>query len=187
LTRARRRRTLARMTLADLLVSTAVLGLVVGASFVTLEQGQQAWTVGAARVEAQQSARAGLTWLAAELRAAGQGSGTLPALSVVEPTRLALHVDRNRDGVIAGRGETIVWRRDADVLRRDAGGGGQPVINGLTGLTFVYLDAAGLPTTTPAAVRRVIVTLSTRADHLRTPRTTLLGATMTTDVTLRNR
>ena len=67
------RRTLARMTLADVLVSTALLGVTCGATLVLLEQGQQAWAVGAARVEAQQSARAALTWLTGELRVAGQG------------------------------------------------------------------------------------------------------------------
>ena len=83
------------MTLADLLVSTAVLALVVGATLVTLEQGQQAFAVGAARVEAQQSARVALTWLTAELRQAGEGitAPSLPAISVAEPTRVVLHVD----------------------------------------------------------------------------------------------
>jgi type II secretory pathway component PulJ len=179
----------ARVTLADLLVSTAVLGLVVGATVVTLEQGQQAWAVGAARVEAQQSARAALTWLTAELRAAGQGIGSpaLPALSVAEPARLVLHVDRNHDGVIAGAGETIAWRLDRDILRRDAGGGAQPVINGVKTLAFAYFDAAGRPTADPAAVRRIRVTLATRADHAPSRATAALGPTLTTEIRLRNR
>jgi len=86
-----------RVTLADLLVSTAVLSLTLGATLVTLEQGQQAWAVGTARVDAQQSARAALAWLSAELRTAGQGTGPrrVAALSVIEPSRVTLHVDRN--------------------------------------------------------------------------------------------
>lgn len=177
------------MTLTDVLVSISVLGLVAGATLVTLEQGQRAWAVGAARVEAQQSARAALTWLTAEVRAAGQGMrATGPAaISVAEPTRVVLHVDKNHDGIIAVSGETIVWRLDKDILRRDTGGGGQPVINGVRALAFAYFDAAGAPTADPAAVRTVRITLSTRADHTHAVLTSTLGPTLTTEVRLRNR
>jgi hypothetical protein len=175
------------MTLADLIVSAALLGVTAGATLALLQQGQQAWTVGAARVEAQQSARAALTWLAAELRTAGQGPRGVPALSAVEPARVVLHVDRNGDGVVAGAGETVTWRLAGDVLRRDAGGGAQPVINGVRALAFAGFTAAGDPTTDPAAVRRLTITLSTRADHAHAHAVRDLGATLTTDVHLRNR
>ena len=175
------------MTLADILVSLALVGLVVGAMLVTLEQGHQAWSVGAARVEAQQSARAALAWLTGELRGAGQGSTTQPALSVVEPTRLVLHVDRNHDGVIAGAGESVTWKLDRDILRRDAGAGAQPVINGVRALAFRYFDGHGQETADPGAVRRVRIVLTTRADHARSLATDLLGPTLTTEVRLRNR
>jgi type II secretory pathway component PulJ len=177
------------MTLAELLVSAALLGLTCGATLMVLEQGQQAWAVGSARVEAQQSARAALTWLSAELRVAGQGGGprSLPALSAVEPSRVTLHVDRNRDGAIAGPGETITWRLAGDVLRRDAGGGAQPVINGVRALALGYLTATGQPTTDPLAVRRITITLTTRADHAVSRATRDLGTTLTTEIALRNR
>jgi type II secretory pathway component PulJ len=177
------------VTLADLLVSTAVLGLTLGATLTTLEQGQQAWAVGAARVEAQQSARAALAWLSAELRTAGQGPGprSVPPLSAAEPTRVVLQVDRNRDGTAAGVTEAITWRLAGDILRRDAGGGAQPVINGVRALTLAYFDAAGAPTTDPAAVQRVAITLATRAEHAASRQARDLGPVFTTDVHLRNR
>lgn len=177
------------MTLADLLVSTAVLGLTLGAMLTTLEQGQQAWAVGAARVEAQQSARAALAWLSAELRTAGQGPGprSVPPLSAAEPTRVVLQVDRDGDAAATGVTEAITWRLAGDILRRDAGGGAQPVINGVRAFTLAYFDAAGAPTTDPAAVHRVAITLVTRADHATSPRARDLGPVFTTDVHLRNR
>jgi hypothetical protein len=177
------------VTLADLLVSTAVLGITLGATLLTLEQGQQAWAVGAARVEAQQSGRAALAWLAAELRTAGQGTGPRrdAALAIAEPARVALRVDRNRDGVIAAANETITWHLAGDVLRRDAGGGAQPVVNGVRELRLAYVDAAGVATTDPAAVRRVAVTLVTRADHATSLVARDLAAVFTTEVHLRNR
>jgi len=177
------------VTLADLLVSCSLVALVLGAALITLEQGQQAWAVGAARVEAQQSARAALTWLAEEIRAAGQGidAGAHAAISIAEPTRLVLHIDKNRDGIIAVSGETIVWRLDKDILRRDTGGGGQPVINGVRTFGFAYFDAGGAPTTDPSAVRRVRISLSTRADRARSVVAAGLGATVTTEAHVRNR
>lgn len=173
------------MTLADLLVSTAVLGLTLSATLVTLEQGQQAWTVGAARVDAQQSGRAALAWLAAELRAAGQGTGprTVAALSAVEPTRVVLHVDRNRDGTLAAT-DTVTWRLAGDVLRRDAGGGAQPVVNGVGSLELRYFDARGLPTSVAAEVRSVVVALSTVSDGASATSPT---TAVSTRVRLRNR
>jgi type II secretory pathway component PulJ len=176
------------MTLADLLMSTALLGVTAGATMITLEQGQRVWAVGATAVETQQSARAALTWLAAELRAAGQGNSgdALPALSVAEPARLVLHLDRNRDGVIAGAPESVTWRLAGDVLRREAGGGAQPVINAVHALAFTYLDAEQRVTSDPSAVRRISITLVTRPDHTRTVATQQLGTTLTTDVALRN-
>jgi len=177
------------MTLADLLVSTAVLGITLGVTLVTLEQGQQAWAVGTGRVEAQQSGRAALAWLAAEVRTAGQGTGprAAAALSVAEPARVALHVDRNRDAAIAGATEVVTWRLAGDVLRRDAGGGAQPVINGVRALRLAYFDAAGAPTADPTAVRRLTITLVTRPDHATSRAARDLAATFTTDVHLRNR
>jgi type II secretory pathway component PulJ len=177
------------VTLADLLVSTAVLGLTLSATLLTLEQGQQAWAVGTARVEAQQSGRAALAWLAAELRIAGQGPGprTAAALSAAEPARVVLHVDRNRDGTIAGPTELVTWRLAGDVLRRDAGGGAQPVVNGVRAFHLAYLDASGARTTDPTAVRRVSITLVTRADHATSRAARDLAAVFATDVHLRNR
>ena len=175
------------MTLSDLLVSVAVLGLLLGAAFVTLEQGQRAYAVGAARVEAQQAGRAALTWLSGELRAAGRGASRFAPVSVAEPARIVLHVDRNGDGVVAGAGETITWRLAGTILRRDAGGGAQPVVNGVTRFELAYADAEGRPTTDPAAVRAVTVTLATRADGVRQAAARDVGAVLATTARLRNR
>jgi type II secretory pathway component PulJ len=177
------------VTLADLLVSTAVVGLTLGATLTTLEQGQRAWAIGAARVEAQQSGRAALAWLAAELRTAGQGPGPrrVAVLSLAEPARVALRIDRDGDGLVDGVTEQITWRLAGDVLRRDAGGGAQPVVNGVQSLALAYFDAVGAPATVPAEVRRIAITLVTRADHAASLTARGVAAVFTTEVHLRNR
>jgi hypothetical protein len=60
------------------------------------------------------------------------------------------------------------------------------VINGVRSLALAYFDEHGAPTTEPAAVRRVRVTLATRPDHAVTHETRDLGAVFTTEVHLRN-
>lgn len=151
--------------LADLLAGVAVLGLVMSANFLALDQGQRAYRTGAARVESQQAARIALTRIARDVRAAGAGSATpaFPALSVAAPDRLVLHRDWNGDGVIAGPRETVTWTLDRTILRRDAGGGAQPIVNGARALDFAYFDGDGARTTVATDVRSVVVTLTTAA------------------------
>ena len=177
-----------RVHLTDLLVSIAVTGLVLAAILGLLTVGQQAYAIGAGRVEAQQSARAALHRMAREIRTAGRGAGTaFAAIAVAEPERVVLQVDVNGDGVIAGRGETIIWRLAGSVLRRDAGGGAQPVINGVSALRFTYLDASGLETSVPDAVRSVLISLTARPDHSSPGAAADVATTVATRVRLRNR
>jgi hypothetical protein len=172
--------------LADLLVSVAVLGLVMSANVVLLDQGRRALEVGAARVESQQTARIALHRLAREIRTAGSSPRTpaFAAITVAAPERLTLHRDLDGDGEIAVLRETVTWKLDGTILRRDAGGGAQPIVNGVHALRFEYVDAGGAPTTTPAAVRGVTITLATVA--LGTP-AAAAPTTVSTYVRLRNR
>jgi hypothetical protein len=176
-----------RLMLADLLVAVAVLGLLMGANFVLLDQGQRAYQTGAARVESQQTARIALTRLARDIRTAGSGSVTpaFAAISVAEPGRIVLHRDWNGDGVIAaGASETVTWFLDGTILRRNAGGGAQPIVNGARALAFAYFDAGGSPAPTPADVRSVRITLTTGAAGAAG---TDVTTTVSTQVRLRNR
>jgi hypothetical protein len=171
--------------LADLLTALAVIGLVLAATLTVFAQGQRAYTHGAARVEVQQNARIALSRMAREIRQAGAGGGSLSPIAIAEPSRLVIQHDFDGDGLAATRGETVTWLRSADVLRRNAGGGAQPIINGVRGLAFTYLDADGRPTATPAAVRIVAITLTIAPEHTAAGRATL--TTVATEVRLRNR
>src|SRR3989304_1699746 len=67
------------MSLAELLTAVALVGLVLSGMLGALQQGQQAYAIGAARVEAQQNGRIALERLTREIRAAGAGGGALRA------------------------------------------------------------------------------------------------------------
>src|SRR5262249_58296205 len=113
--------------------------------------------------------------------------GACPAIGVAERSRIVLHFDVNGDGVMRGNGETVTWLVRARVLRRDAGGGAQPIINGVRDFALGYLDAQGAPTTVPADVRTVAITLTTEPDHVAADPSRRAATTVSTSVRLRHR
>src|SRR5215468_11293995 len=118
-------------SLIELLVATALVGLVIAATAVVLRTGLGAWGWGASRVEAQQALRVALERLARELREAGYDpadAGIEPVL-VAEPARIVFQSDLDGDSVIDPARERVTWllRSSETTLRRDAGGGAQPI------------------------------------------------------------
>lgn len=177
------------MSLADLLASLAVLGLVMAATLTLLQQGHQMYAAGVARVESQQNARIALERMAREIRQAGYGAGgsSFPAISIAERSQVVIHLDLDGDGASAGRRETVTWRLADGVLRRHAGGGAQPIINGVRDLELTYLDARGHPTTLPGDVRSVAVTLTTEPAQAPGDPARRVATTISAEVRLRNR
>ncbi len=173
------------MTLADLLAALAIVGLVLAATLSVFAEGQRAYSHGASRVETQQSARVALARMAREIRQAGRGAGAFSPIAVAEPARLVLQQDLDGDGVAAARGETVTWLLSANVLRRDAGGGAQPIVNGVRALRLSYLDRDGRPTGRADTVHVVLITLEIVPEHPGARGATL--TTLTTEVRLRNR
>ena len=170
-------------SLVDMLVALAVGGGMLAASVTLLHLGLRAWVWGAARVEAQQAARYALERMASELREAGYdptAAGFAPVV-VAEPARVAFQRDVNGNGVIDPTRERVTYllRAGESTLRRDAGGGAQPVINGVRGFRLTYLDRDGAETTDPEAVIAVRVRLEVGRDGA--------GVLMETQATLRNR
>jgi type IV pilus assembly protein PilW len=169
-------------TLAELLVAMALAGLLMSGLVLLLDAAQRATTAGRARVEAQQGARWALDRMVRELREAGydpQRSG-LAALEIAEPQRVRLVRDLNDNGVVDPTQErvTYLWDGAARILRREAGGGAQPLINDVHAVEIAYFDTAGAPTADPGRVRSLRVRLEVGA---RPPRTVV-----ETRVALRN-
>lgn len=165
-------------------MSLAIGGGVLAATVMLLHQGLQAWVWGTARVDAQQGARYALDRLAGELREAGYDPTVagIAAVVIAEPARVAFQRDFNGNGVVDPTRERVTYllRPGERTLRRDAGGGAQPVIDGVRGFRLVYVDRAGLPTTDPAAVRAVRIRLEVAGPGNGS------GIVMDTQATLRN-
>ncbi len=151
------------LSLAELLVSLAVLGLVLAGLFGILHSGVKAYGWGVGRVEAQQAARVALERMARELREAGydpRGAGIQPVVAAT-PALVTFQRDLNGNGVVDPTRERVTFlvRAGESVLRRDAGGGAQPIIENVRRFGLTYFDSAGAPTTDPARVRSVLIRL----------------------------
>jgi len=170
--------------LVELLVVLAVAGLVLLALTGLLQQGGQAYLAGTTRLEAQQSARVALERLGRELRGAGidpRGTG-FPPLVNPTPTGFTIQNDLNGDGVVAGNPERITYSLTGRTLRRNAGGGAQPLIDDVEALAFAYLDSEGRRARVPGEIRSVLIAITTGPEKPGTG-----GVTMTTQVRFRNR
>jgi type II secretory pathway component PulJ len=157
------RHTRAGYSLIDLLVALAVGGGLMASTLTLLHLGLRAWVWGAARVDAQQSARYAVERMASELREAGYDptvAGIAPVV-LAEPARVVFQRDFNGNGVVDPTRERVTYllRPGETILRRDAGGGAQPVVEQVRTFRLTYLDRAGAETTDPAAVTAVRIRL----------------------------
>lgn len=170
-------------SLVDMLVALAVGGGILASTLTLLHLGLRSWIWGAARVEAQQSARYALERLAGELREAGYDptvAGIAPVV-VAEPARIVFQRDFNGNGLVDATRErvTYVLRAGESILRRDAGGGAQPMVSHVRVFALTYLDREGRETMDPAAVIAVRVRLEVGPEGA--------AVSMGTQATLRNR
>jgi type II secretory pathway component PulJ len=148
-------------SLLELLVAMGLVGLVMAGTLSLFLAGQGAYTAGLARADATQGARVGLERMATELRQAGydpQGAG-FDAIVLAEPDRVTLQHDLNENGVIDPTRERVTYLLRGTVLRRDAGGGAQPLVDGVARLVLSYYDREDQPTVDPARVASVGIVL----------------------------
>jgi prepilin-type N-terminal cleavage/methylation domain-containing protein len=164
-------------TLAELLVASAVLGLLMLGVFTVQRQGLSAYQVGSARVEVQQNARAALDTMFNEIRRAlivtavdAPGCGTGPApggggtsisirVPFPDPVDPTLEIVRTIDYRLDPLNETILERRVEPDANFDA------VIGGVQRLRIWCYDATDFPTATLTLVRSVHVRVSTQTDR----------------------
>ncbi|MBI4609153.1 MAG: prepilin-type N-terminal cleavage/methylation domain-containing protein [Candidatus Rokubacteria bacterium] len=166
------------LTLAELLVAVAVVGLLLAGALAIHTSGLQTYIAGATRVEAQQNARFALSRIARDIKTASQVL-TAP----LSPSDLQFS---GLDAV--GNAVTIRYRLVGSALERTEGVNPvETLIGGVKSLSFAYRDSTDAVTTTASAVRRVDVTLRTQseqAEQASLPEAAL--SELTTTVRLRN-
>lgn len=163
-------------TLAELLVVTALVGLVMAGVLSLLMSSNQGYQRGTNQVEAQQSARVAMARMAQEIREAGynpSSATTFNPLTGFTATGLTIQNDWNANGAIdptltttdpvkgTTRGEQVVYALSGTTItRREMGVDAAPqvMISGVQGLAFEYLDINDTTTATAANVRTVVIT-----------------------------
>jgi prepilin-type N-terminal cleavage/methylation domain-containing protein len=132
-------------TLAELLVASAVLGLLMLGVFTLQRQGLQSYQIGAARVEVQQNGRAALETMFNEIR-------TAQAVTAVGATTITV---TDQGGVAA-----VQYLLVGTTLQRN----GIALIGGVQSLQIWCYDGDNVLTTTPGNVRSVQVRIRTQTE-----------------------
>lgn len=145
-------------TLAELLVGLAVLGLLLAGTVTIQRQGQMAYLMGAARVEAQQTSRFALEMMTRELRAAR--SMTTVTSCNTGTTDITF---RNQDNV------TTRYHFEDSRIKRTVAGVETTLIAGVQSVTFrCYMADGTTATATAANVRSIQVSVKTAPEDVYT-------------------
>ncbi len=152
-------------TLIELLVVLSIQGILL-AAVVTSFTGQLTTHDLQEQLNAmQQNARAAMTLVIRDARTAGYDPADAGVTGLVyDPDRLIITADHNGDGDLSDSNERVVYFHDSNrlVLRRDTGGGGQPLAEDVQGFTVEFLDAAGNATTVTSRIRQLRISVTTR-------------------------
>ncbi len=159
-------------TLLELLVVLAIQGILLAAVTTSFTGQLTAYDLQEQISAMQQNARAAMTMVIREARTAGYDPARAGFVGLTyDPARLVIAADRNGDGDLGDANERIVYFHDSDglKLRRDTGGGGQPLAEDIEGFAVKYLDAAGNTTTVAARIRQLRISVTARTSK-RDPR-----------------
>jgi prepilin-type N-terminal cleavage/methylation domain-containing protein len=171
-------------SLPELLVVTAVLGLILTGVTGLLMQGQAAYMMGSNRVEAQQNARLAVTIMSRELReacAVSSFSSTAIEFTMVEPSSAStVECSSTTPGDIL----TVRYAFAGSTVFRVSATGGLPavancdganaqycLIGGVQGFTLTGYDSLDSVATTPSAacgpgvICSVLIALETRSEE----------------------
>jgi prepilin-type N-terminal cleavage/methylation domain-containing protein len=165
-------------TLTELLVVTAVLGLILAAVVLVQQKGQEAYVMGSNRVESQQNARVALDRMTQELRAA-------TAVTAIPSATSVSFTDQN--------GVAVTYALSGSNLVRTEAGTPSTLIGGVQALSMLYCrtwnastDACAATATTPAQVRVVRIELQAQTEEAAGTATARQQARMSTVVQVRN-
>lgn len=145
-------------SLAELLVTTAIIGVVMAGIFVVQRGGQQAYLFGSNRVETQQNARVALDLMTRELRSSTSITTLASATDITFVWKDAADV-----------AHTIRYQQAGTALNRTFDGTTTPLIGGVhtLAMTYTYYDVATSiykPTTNVNLVQVIKISVRTKTE-----------------------
>lgn len=155
----------AGVTLVELLIALAIVGVVMGGLTRMLATQRQVYAVQEQVAVMTQQTQTAMELLSREIRAAGSNpTGAVFTPVTYSATQLELRSDRNGNGTTSDTNEHIIYAYDAANRRitRDAGAGVETVAEDIAVFTFAYLDSAGAATTVNSAIRQIRLTITAR-------------------------
>ena len=166
------------MTLVEMMIAVSVFGIIMGVVMGFLIDSRESYTETRERAQTQQSMRAVLSLLTAEIRSAGcdpVGVG-FDTFGQADAGLLQARMDLNGDADFVDNDpdETVTYSFNAATgeLSRNDGTGAQVIMRGLTGVVFTYFDENGaqiggspLTAVDRARVRSVQITLQGETDN----------------------
>jgi type IV pilus assembly protein PilW len=166
----------AGFTLVELLIATAIAGIVMGGIYSVYVSQQTSYTAQAQVTALEQNVRAAVYFMQRDISMAGcDPSGTAHAgILTATAHSIRLTEDLNGDGDAAEYNEDISYSLYTSGGIQKLGRktpfttSNQPVAEGVDVLDFVYLDGAGqvlpAPVSDPSKIRSVQITLVVRSD-----------------------
>ncbi len=137
------------MTLVEMMIAVAVFGIILAVVMGFLVDSRNSYTETRERAQTQQSMRAVLSLMTAEIRSAGcdpLGNG-FDTFGLADATTMTARMDLNGDADVTDTNpdETVTYTFNAGTgeLARNGGAGAQVILRGLTGVTFSYFDENG--------------------------------------------
>ena len=197
------------ITIAELLVTAAVIGLIMAGLLSLLLSGQQSYLTGANRAEAQQNARLVLNQMVQEIRTAGfdpRNTQSFPAVTALASgTGFVLKNDWNGNGMIdtsststvdgTTHGEQITYTFAGSSLTRQETGidsSAVTVTAAINSVTIQYLDADDVAVASPSGanaslIRTVVLNITTNSDTSSSGTVNTVAVSSQNRVRIRNR
>ena len=162
-------------TLIEVLLALALSSLTIGAIYSLYVSQVKSQVVRENILDMQQQARAALDLVSRELKMAGydprgvnrdQLRGNNFYGVTVDSTHLIIKADLDGNGIPTNSNESIVFSHDSSTLtlRRNTGGGRQPLGENIEAFSVKYFDGEGNPTTQSEHVRQVELSVTTRTE-----------------------
>jgi len=197
------------ITIAELLVTAAVIGLIMAGLLSLLLSGQQSYLTGANRAEAQQNARLALNWMVQEIRTAGFDPRNTQSFAAVTAlasgTGFVIQNDWNGSGTIdtsgtstvngVNHGEQITYAFSGSSLTRQETGVDSAAVTVTTAInsaTIQYLDADDVAVANPSGanaslIRTVVLDITTNSDTSSSGTVNRVAVSSQNRVRIRNR
>jgi len=151
-------------TLVELLVAMAIAMIMLAAVVSLFTSLNKSYTKQNVAANVQQAARAGVDFMAQNIRMAGLDPAQTGnfGITVATATSITFSADLDLNGIAPGTGETISYFLNGDQLQSNPGA--VTLVENVTDLAFSYLAAddstLAVPVADPAAIRTVQIALT---------------------------